>query len=213
MLRHKRNNKLKDVLITYVKNHMKDFIIVTIVFFIGLIFGVIFINHMNEAQQKDMVSYITNFIQEVQQNKTIDKGNLLKESVYSNLKTTIILWFVGCTLIGIPILYGFVCFRGFCLGYTISAVFATLEMKSALLFSFTTLLLQNIIFIPTLFALLVSGVQLYKSLMKDRARSNIKIEIYRHTVFSCIIGIILIASSFIEVYLSTNLFLACVNLL
>lgn len=210
MIRTRRNN-IKEILVMYIKNHVKDFAIVTIVFFIGLIFGVIFINHMNEQQQEDTSSYISDFIIKIQQENNINKGNLLKKSVGSNMKTTIILWFIGCTLIGIPILYCFIAFKGFCLGYTVAAIFATLGIKSGLMFSLTTMLLQNIIFIPALFALAVSGVQVYKSIIKDKEKANIKTEIYRHTVFSCIIGIKFIASSFIEVYLSTNLFSACVN--
>lgn len=211
MVRQKRKSKIKEVFLNYIKNHMKDFFVVTIIFIIGLMFGVIFINHMNEEQEKSMISYITEFVQKLQQDSTIDKGELLKKSVKSNLIAVIVMWFAGCTVIGIPILYGANCFRGFCLGYTISAIFATLKTNSAWLFSITTLLLQNILFIPALFALSVSGIQLYKSIMKDKAKMNIKTEIYRHTIFSCIIAIVMVASSFIEVYLSSNLFLFSVK--
>ena len=41
--------------------------------------------------------------------------------------------------------------------------------------------------------------------MKDKRRENIKLEILRHTIFCLFIGIILICSSFIEVYVSSNL--------
>lgn len=210
MIRTRRNN-IKEILLTYIKNHVKEFIIMTIIFFIGLIFGVIFINYLNEQQQKDTSSYISNFIMEIQQNKTINKTNLLKESVTNNMKTVLIMWFIGCTLIGIPILYGFIAFKGFCLGYTVSAIFATLQIKNGLIFSLTSMFFQNTIFIPALIALAVSGMQVYKSIIKDKERMNIKNELYRHTIFSCIIGIIFIASSFVEVYLSANLFLICVN--
>lgn len=211
MVRQKEKSNIKEVFLNYIKNHIKDFIIVTIVFFIGLIVGVIFINYMNEEQEKSMISYITEFVDQLQQNSTINKGELLRKSVKSNLIVVIVMWFAGCTVIGTPILYGVNCFRGFCLGYTISAIFATLPMGSAWLFSITTLLLQNILFIPALFALSVSGIQLYKSIMKDKDKANIKTEIYRHTIFSCIIGIVFVASSFIEAYLSSNLFLFSVK--
>ena len=211
MLRKKRTNRVKEIVLSYIQNHIKEFLIVTIVFFIGLILGVIFVNHMNETQEKETISYITEFIEQLQQDNTIDKVALLRQSVTSNLITLIILWFAGCTVIGMPILYGVTCFRGFCLGYTIASIFASLEIKCAFIFALTTLLLQNILWIPALFALAVSGIKSYQSIMRDKAKSNIKTEIYRHTIFSCIIGILLIASSFIEVYISTNLFLLSVK--
>ena len=34
----------------------------------------------------------------------------------------IILWFFGTTVIGLPIVFGIILYRGFCLGYTIAVV-------------------------------------------------------------------------------------------
>lgn len=67
--------------------------------------------------------------------------------------------------------------------------------------------LQNILFIPCILALSVSGMKLHNSIMKDKGRENIKIEILRHTLFSLAITIILIMSSLVEVFASKNILL------
>lgn len=72
-------------------------------------------------------------------------------------------------------------------------------------FIIITLLFQNIIFIPLLIALAVSGFKFYKSIIKDRRKENIKISFTRHTIFSILILIGLSVSSLIEVFISTNL--------
>ena len=72
-------------------------------------------------------------------------------------------------------------------------------------FVFSILLLQNIIFIPTLVALAVSGFKLYKSIVKDKRKENVKLEILRHTVFSILMLILLLISSLIEIFVSTNI--------
>lgn len=115
------------------------------------------------------------------------------------------MWFVGSTVIGIPIVLGIVAFRGFCLGYTISSSVAIWGTGKGILFFVTSMLLQNIIFIPCMLALAVSGIKLYKSIMKDKRKENIKIEIFRHTIFSVMILLLLILASFIETYVSTSL--------
>lgn len=115
------------------------------------------------------------------------------------------MWFVGSTVIGIPIVLGIVAFRGFCLGYTISSSVAIWGTGKGILFFITSMLLQNIIFIPCMLALAVSGIKLYKSIMKDKRKENIKIEIFRHTIFSVMILLLLILASFIETYVSTSL--------
>lgn len=67
------------------------------------------------------------------------------------------------------------------------------------------MLFQNILFIPGILALAVSGMKLYKSIVKDKRKENIKLEITRHTLFCVLILLLLEISAFIEVYISTNL--------
>ena len=67
------------------------------------------------------------------------------------------------------------------------------------------MLLQNIIFIPAMLAIGVSGFKLYKSIVKNKGRENIKIEILRHTIFSLIMLFFLILASVIEAFVSTGI--------
>ena len=75
----------------------------------------------------------------------------------------------------------------------------------------SSLLLQTIVFIPCVLALAVSGMKLHNSIMKDKRRENIKVEILRHTLFSLFILILLILSSLIEVFISKNILVALIN--
>ena len=72
-------------------------------------------------------------------------------------------------------------------------------------FVLIALLLQNIIFIPAILGIAVSGLKLYKSIVKDKRKENVKIEILRHTIFSLIMLIVLAVASIIEIFISTNL--------
>lgn len=56
-------------------------------------------------------------------------------------------------------------------------------------------------------------MKLYKSIVKDKRRENIKVEITRHTIFCAFILLILELSAFVEVYVSTNLLQICVRYL
>ena len=55
--------------------------------------------------------------------------------------------------------------------------------------------------------LAVSGMKLHNSIMEDKRKENIKVEILRHTLLSLLVLILLILSSLIEVYISKNLLL------
>lgn len=53
--------------------------------------------------------------------------------------------------------------------------------------------------------LAVSGIGVYKSIMKDRRKENIKLVIIKHTIISLITTLCLVIASVIETYISTNI--------
>ena len=75
----------------------------------------------------------------------------------------------------------------------------------------STIFLQNILFIPCILALAVSGMKLNKSIMENKRKENIKLEILRHTLFSLIILLFLLISSLIEVYVSKNILIGVIK--
>ena len=72
-------------------------------------------------------------------------------------------------------------------------------------FCFFKYAFANSIFIPAILAISVSGFKLYKSIVKDKRKENVKIEIIRHTIFSALMTILLCLSSVVEVFVSNNL--------
>jgi len=77
-------------------------------------------------------------------------------SIKKNLLLAILLWFAGLTVVGVFVVYGLICYKGFCLGYSISSIIATLGIKKGCTFIFSSMFLQNIIFIPVIFGVAVS---------------------------------------------------------
>lgn len=208
-----RNSKIKEIIFSHLEKNLKEYIIFTVIFFIGIVVGVIFINNISESQGLEINNYITSFITSLKENKEINDLVLLKDSIKKNLVLATILWFMGSTVIGISIVYLIVAFRGFCLGYTISSVIASCGLWKGILFILSTIFLQNIVFIPCIIALSVSGMRLHNSIMKDRRKENIKLEILRHTLFSILILAFMILSSFIEVFVSKNILINIVKYL
>lgn len=211
MKRNKRKYKIGNIITSHIVNHFKEYVSVLLTLIIGIVIGVIVINNSNEEQINQITTYINNFISDLKENGNIDTSTLLIEKFFSNLYLILAMWFVGSTVIGIPIVYAFIAYKGFCLSYTISASVLTLGTVEGAIFSLASMLLQNLIYIPCLSALTVSGLRLYKSILKDKRRENIKLEIIRHTFFSAFIGIFMIIGVLVETYISTNLISMFVN--
>lgn len=199
------NLKICQLIKEHISNNAKEYLIVALMFIIGIFAGVFFVNNIQEEQKTEITQYLNNFIQQFKNAQNLDTINLLKTSITQNAVLAILIWFFGTTVIGIPVVFGIVIYRGFCLGYTVSVTITVLGLSKGLTFSLVSMLLQNIIMVPAILALAVSGFKLYKSIVKDKRKENIKLEILRHTIFSLLMLAVLVISSVIEVFISTNI--------
>ena len=199
----KKKNEIFIAIKEDILNNAKSYFIVIIIFTVGLFLGVMLINQTEN--KSEIEKYINTYVDET---KTLQDGNYLRElqkDIKNNIILVIMLWFSGTTIIGIPIVLGIVLFRGFCLGYTIASCVYVFGKVKGIIFVIITIFLQNIIFIPAIMILGVSSIKLYKSIIKDRRKENIKFSILKHTIISFIIMIALIVASIIKIEISYRL--------
>ena len=204
-MREKKQLRVLKIIKEHVINNKKEYVIIFLIFVIGIFSGVFFINHLQETPKTEITNYLNQFIEKFKGLESINSVELLKNSIIQNIGLAIIIWFFGTTVIGIPIVFAIILYRGFCLGYTVSVTITVLGLSKGLTFSLVSMLLQNIIMVPAILALAVSGFKLYKSIVKDKRKENIKLEILRHTIFSILMLAVLVISSVIEVFISTNI--------
>ena len=204
---------IKKVIEEHITRNIRTYFILIIIFLLGLIIGLIVVNNSSEEQETEITNYINTFITELKNGSKLDYFKLLNSSFGNNLFLVIILWFMSLAVIGIPAVYGMVGYKGFCMGYTISSIVMTLGTGKGIVFVLSSMLVHNIILIPCMLAVAVSGINLYKSIIKDRKKENIKIEIIRHTLFCLIMLVVMAVGSLIETYISSNLLVSVVSYL
>ena len=125
-------NKKINIINKHVLNNKKEYILVTLIFIIGIFLGVMFINNSKEEQRAEITAYLNNYVETIKNTEKLETTKMLKTSFLHNIGIGIALWFFGTTLIGIPIVFGIILYKGFCLGYTISATIITLGIFTIL---------------------------------------------------------------------------------
>ena len=203
----KNKSKIGTIIYNHIINNKRGYLVVTILFFIGIIIGVLWVNNTTDDQITEINSYLNDFINKLKNYEEMDSFNLFKQSLTSNFIIIILLWFGSSTIIGILIVYGIVSIKGFTIGCTISSIISCFGVIKGIVITLTIMLLHNIIVIPTILAASVSGLKFYQSIMKNKEKDNIKLEILRHTIFCTIMLIFMVIASLIETYVSTNLFI------
>lgn len=194
---------MKKVLIEYIIRNKKNFIIISVLFCIGICIGTCSVNNSNEVQKQELNTYITDVIDKIKKAEDINKFELLALSIKENTSLILIIWFLGCTIIGGVFIYLAIIYKGFTIGYTISAMIAVLGTKEGLIISIISMFLQNIIFLFAFFLIAENGIKLYKGIYTRCI--NLKEEVIRHTIIMLITIMLSIFSSLVEVYISMNL--------
>lgn len=206
-INNRRINSKCNIIITHIQNNLREYIIASVIFILGIMIGIYFVNNLDSTHMNEITNYITNSINSIKDGNYINNFDILKQSIKNDFIIVILLWLMGSTVIGLSLVYIILCFKGFSLGYTISAIIYVLGKGRGTLFLTSGMLLKNIIVIPCIISLAVSSMKLYKSIMQDRRRENIKLEVIRHTLFSTFVLVLLIAASFIETYISKSILL------
>lgn len=120
----------KSVFFCYVKENKASLLILSIMFVLGVILGIIFINNTKEGQKAEIYSYVNSLKDNIKMSDNINRNVLLAQSIKQNISLILIVWFLGCTLLGSFMIYIAIIYKGFSIGYTASAIIATLGAKS-----------------------------------------------------------------------------------
>lgn len=211
---HYVGGTMKNIFISYVLDNIREITIITLIMFIGLILGVIYINNMdneNRSIVNNHINEIFDYVKDSQdENKMIDNFEILKSNLKRNLIYMLLLGLFSSCLIGIPIMYFLILGKTFSLGYTMSAIIASIGTKSGIIFICSSMVLHNIIFLIAIYLVSISGKNLYKEVLGEE-RENIKYKILKHVIFIIISLLYAIGAALIETYISNTLFLMLRN--
>lgn len=98
MKKNKRLN-IRNTISQHVTNNSKEYILVTLIFLVGIFLGVMFINNTQETQISEITSYLNNFVDKLKNTEELDNIELLKTTIIENIILSITLWFFGTTVI------------------------------------------------------------------------------------------------------------------
>ncbi len=191
----------------HIKENIKEYIIFALILIIGLFIGTMVLNNSNEIQRQEISEYLNDFNTQIKEGSRVNYSNMLFEIIKNDIKLIFLITFLSVSIVGMPALYIIIGYKGFSLGYTISAISATFGTGKGILFSISLMLFSKIVEIPAIFYLALSGIKMFKTIIKDRSKDNIKYAVTRYMGNLIIAIILFLISAFLETYLSTNLFI------
>lgn len=163
-------NKVMDKLKEKARANKRIILFLSGISFIGLIFGSIFITVISKTDQNLVQSYIENFMNTVQSGK-LNYIDAIKNTLVSNLSFTSIIWILGISIIGIPIILFMYFTKSFMIGFSISSFILKYKLKGilyAVVYIFPHHLINLIVFtLLTIYSIKFS-YYLFSSIIKKK---------------------------------------------
>lgn len=191
---------LKRTLMNHIKDNKIIYVKVSIFFLIGVCFGVFCINSLDDNYIDNTKKYFYNFTESVGNLKQADIKILFINSFLEKFKFVGIIFILSCTIIGGEFIYLLNLYKGFSLGYVISAILRTYGVKKGMVFSISTLAFQNFIYIPCVIFFSVYCIKFCKNIKNNNV--NIKSNLLKLFIIFLIILIISTICSTIELTIS-----------
>ena len=115
-----------------IKINKKIFVFLFVLMLIGIIAGSLFVTILSSSDKELIINHLNEFIDNINNNK-LDYLFALKNNLITNIGYVILIWLLGISVIGLPIIIIMFFTKCFILGFSVGAVLTTFKLKGILL--------------------------------------------------------------------------------
>lgn len=198
----------------HIEENRSIYIFTIVLFLIGIIFGAIIVNSLSLNQRHDLHIYLNQFFGQVSEGQLADSGAMFSQSFAHYLKNIGLMWVLGLSIIGLPIILILLFIKGVVVGFTVGFLVNQLGMDGFML-SFTSVMPQNFILVPAYIIVATASVAFSLKMVRQqfikRSHEPIFQHFLRYSALVLCIGALLAVASAFEAYISPNLMRMVVN--
>lgn len=210
----KKPGAIGQALAYHFEENRSIYIFTTVLFLIGIIFGAIIVNSLSLNQRHDLHIYLNQFFGQVSEGQLADSAAMFSQSFAHYIKIIGLMWVLGLTIIGLPVILILLFIKGVVVGFTVGFLVNQLGMNGFLL-SFASIMPQNFVLVPAFIIVTTASVAFSLKMVRHqfikRSHEPLFHQFLRYsTVVLCIGAILGVASAF-EAYVSPNLMRMVVN--
>ena len=109
-----------------IKINKKIFVFLFVLMLMGIIAGSIFTIILNSSDKELVINHLNEFIDNINNNR-LDYLFALKNNLITNISYVILIWLLGISVIGLPIIIIMFFTKCFILGFSVGAVLTTFK--------------------------------------------------------------------------------------
>lgn len=198
--------KLKKILRMGMIYKKRLFLILTIILFIGIALGSIFVTLLHDSDKGKVIEQVRSFFNTIEINK-VSHFQVLQSSFISNVIYIGVIWILGISIIGMPIILMMIGLKGFIIGFSLGSIILNYKIKgilAALGYLFPHVVILILLMLIVAYYALYLSYNLFLSVIRKQSMHFKGFIGYYHFLLLISIFIISIAA-FIESYISPYL--------
>lgn len=209
-----RKRSYEGIVVHHFREHSSIYLFVIVLFLMGVIFGAIIVNSLSIIQKEDLFYYLTLFFDSVANEKYVSGEDLFFQSFTHNMKYIGLIWLLGISIIGLPIILIMLFMKGMVVGFTVGFLVNQMSWNGFLL-SFVAILPQNLIIIPLFIFASVLSISFSLKMIRRQFTKTLRLPILPiitqyFIAFLAVIAFIGIAAG-IEAYISPSFMKAIIE--
>ncbi|MBA5850600.1 stage II sporulation protein M [Clostridium sp. cel8] len=202
-----QDSKISNLINKHIQNNFWLYVITLLCFCTGIVLGVYSVRYMGGFEKNDLLSYLNSFKSSINSGN-IDYKSILVEALKINIPMIVIMWFLGLTMIGTPVILVIDILKGFTLGFSSSFVINSLGING-IWFDLLGILPQNIIYVPCIIFLSVMAMEFSLTILKDRSnvqwKNHVLIKLTSYSITFIFVIIVMCIGLIMEVYVTPNI--------
>ncbi|MBO9606271.1 MAG: stage II sporulation protein M [Paenibacillaceae bacterium] len=152
----------------YVKERLPLYVFTAVVLMTGVIFGAVMVGALTLEQQQELSRHVGSYVQELGGGGMAATGEMtVWQHAVDHGKWIVLIWLLGLTVVGFPLIFGLVFVKGILIGFTVGYMIGEFSWRGAA-FSFAAVVPQNLVVIPALLVCSVSAVAFALHLIRRR---------------------------------------------
>lgn len=189
-----------------VKQHLKEnrapYLLVSVLFITGFIAGHYQVLGLEGDVRDYLLRLVETYVKEGA-DYTLYGTSLFLPAFWNQARLVLLIWMLGLTVIGIPLILAVVFLRGYALGFTLGFLYQQ-KAGSGIVLGMVSVFPQNMVYVPFLFVAAVIALNFSQYLVRGRNAGGAPLGIGLLAYSLAMLGVLcfFLGGAFIEAYLS-----------
>lgn len=189
-----------------IKQHIQEnrgqYILIGFIFLAGIIIGNYKVSGLEGGVKNYLLSLVDSYLQGGAE-RSLDGKSIILAAFFNQARIVLAIWFLGLTVIGLPLILAVVFLRGISLGFTVGFLYQE-KALAGILISLVSVLPQNLVYIPLLIMWSVIALNFSVFIIKGKSSSIMPLStgLLSYSILMLVFLFLFLLGAIIEAYLS-----------